>query len=79
MNSLLKKQGVWTSREEVFEAFKMQAVTVKQPFWYKRRNLYNLVFHTAGGDVTFKAVNREVLPYINYLLYKVESSGRKWM
>jgi putative membrane protein len=76
---LIKKQGVWTSREEVFEAFKMQAVTVKQPFWYKRRNLYNLVFHTAGGDVTFKAVNREVLPYINYLLYKVESSGRKWM
>jgi putative membrane protein len=76
---LKKKQGVWTSREEVFESFKMQAVTVKQPFWYKRRNLYNLVFHTAGGDVTFKAVNREVLPYINYLLYKVESSGRKWM
>ncbi|MCM4160265.1 hypothetical protein FHG64_04225 [Antarcticibacterium flavum] len=76
---LIKKQGVWTSREEVFEAFKMQAVTVKQPFWYKRRNLYNLVFHTAGGDVTFKAVNREVIPYINYLLYKVESSDRKWM
>ncbi|HSI70563.1 MAG TPA: PH domain-containing protein [Gillisia sp.] len=76
---LIKKQGVWTAREEVFEVFKMQAVTVKQPFWYKRRNLYNLVFHTAGGDVTFKAVNREVLPYINYLLYKVESGNRKWM
>jgi putative membrane protein len=76
---LVKKQGVWTSREEVFEVYKMQAVTVKQPFWYKRRNLYNLVFHTAGGDVTFKAVNGRVLPYINYLLYKVESSGRKWM
>lgn len=76
---LTKKQGVWTSREEVFEVYKMQAVTVRQPFWYKRRNLYNLVFHTAGGDVTFKAVKGEVLPYINYLLYKVESSGRKWM
>lgn len=76
---LQKKQGVWNFRSENFEIFKMQAVTVKQPFWYKRRNLVNLKFHTAGGDVTFKAVNKDVLPYINYLLYKVESSDKRWM
>lgn len=76
---LQKKQGVWNEREERFELFKMQSVTVKQPFWYKRKNLINIVFHTAGGDVSFKAVNKDILHYVNYILYKVESTNRKWM
>lgn len=76
---LQKKQGVWSSREERLELFKLQSVTVKQPFWYKRRNLVNVVFHTAGGDVSFKAVSKDILAYVNYLLYKVESTHRKWM
>ncbi len=76
---LQKKQGVWNKREENFEIFKMQAVTVKQPIWYKRRNLINVRFHTAGGDMIFRAVNKTVIPYLNYLLYKVESSTKRWM
>lgn len=76
---LQKKQGVWNKREERFELFKMQSVTVRQPFWYKRRNLVNIVFHTAGGDVSFKAVHKEILFYINYILFKVESTDKKWM
>lgn len=76
---LQKKQGVWNRREERFELFKLQAVSVRQPFWYKRRKLVNLVFHTAGGDVTFKAVDMQVIPYINYILYKAEATNRKWM
>ncbi|UJH91263.1 PH domain-containing protein [Antarcticibacterium sp. 1MA-6-2] len=76
---LQKKQGVWNKKEELFEVFKMQSVTVKQPFWYRRRNLINVMFHTAGGDVSFRAVNRDILTYINYVLYKAESTGRKWM
>lgn len=76
---LQKKQGVWNRREERFEMYKMQSVTIKQPLWYKRRDLFNLVFHTAGGDVTFKAVGRSVMVYINYILYKAEATNRKWM
>lgn len=76
---LQKKQGVWNSREERFELFKLQAVSVRQPFWYKRRKLVNLVFHTAGGDITFKAVTQKVIPYINYILYKAEVTHRRWM
>lgn len=76
---LQKKQAVWNKREDIFEIYKMQAVTIKQPIWYKRRNLVNVNFHTAGGDISFKAVNKKILPFINYILYKVESSGRKWM
>lgn len=76
---LHKKQAVWNKREDIFEMHKMQGVTIKQPIWYKRRNLVNVNFHTAGGDISFKAVNKKILPFINYILYKVESSGRKWM
>lgn len=76
---LQKKQGVWNKKEELFEVFKMQSITVKQPLWYRRRNLVNVVFHTAGGDVSFRAVDKQILAYINYVLYKAESTGRKWM
>lgn len=76
---LLKKRGVWNKREDNFEIFKMQGVSVNQPLWYKRRNLVNVYFHTAGGDISFKAVTKEILPYINYMLYKEESTNRRWM
>lgn len=79
-NEFLKKyQGVWNKREEQVEIFKMQAVTIKQPIWYKKRGLLNLEFHTAGGDVTFKAVNNQIYPWLNYILYKIESSNKRWM
>ena len=76
---LQKKQGVWNKREESVEIYKMQGVTIKQPYWYKKRNLVNLQLHTAGGDVSFKAVKKDVYPYLNYILYKVESSSKRWM
>lgn len=76
---LYKNQGVWNKRRESFEIYKMQAITVTQPFWYKRRNLINLNFHTAGGDMSFRAVDKSIIPYLNYLLYKIESSQKRWM
>ena len=76
---LNKYYGVWNKREEQVEIFKMQAFTIKQPVWYKKRGLFNLEFHTAGGDVTFKAVSDKVFPWLNYILFKVESSRKRWM
>jgi putative membrane protein len=76
---LHKFQGVWNKSEEQVEIYKMQGVTIKQPIWYRRRGLFNLEFHTAGGDVTFKAVNHNVFPWINYIMYKIESSRKRWM
>ncbi len=78
-NFLKKYQGVWNKSEEQVEIFKMQALTVKQPLWYKKRGLYNLEFHTAGGDISFKAVNNKIFPWLNYILYKIESSSKRWM
>lgn len=76
---LRKKSGVWNKREGKLETYKIQSITVSQPYFYKKRKLMDLVFHTAGGDLSFKAVSRKVLPYINYAFYKIESSREGWM
>jgi putative membrane protein len=76
---LQKKRGLWNKTEETLELFKIQSISVKQPIWYRRRNLVNIVFHTAGGDLKFYAVNNDILRYINYVLYKAEVSKRNWM
>lgn len=78
-NFVQKKYGVWNKVEEQVEIYKLQAVTVQQPVWYKRKELLNLTFHTAGGDLSFRAVHLDILPFINYLLFKIESSRKPWM
>lgn len=76
---LIIKQGLWTQKTEVLELFKMEGVSLSQPFWYRKRGLYNLTFHTAGGDLKMRAMPEDFLKEINFLLYKVESSQSVWM
>lgn len=76
---LFIKQGLWTQKLEILELYKMEGVSIKQPFWYKRRKLYNLTFHTAGGDLQMRAMPEKFLSEINYLLFKAESSPQAWM
>ncbi|HEY9185885.1 MAG TPA: PH domain-containing protein [Salegentibacter sp.] len=76
---LQKKTGFWNKTEETLELYKIQSVSVKQPIWYHRKNLINVVFHTAGGDLRFYAVTKEILPSINYVLYKAEATSKNWM
>ncbi len=76
---LQKKKGLWNMTEETLELFKIQSTSVKQPIWYRRRDLVNVVFHTAGGDLRFYALTKDILPYVNYVLYKAEVTSRNWM
>lgn len=76
---LQKKTGFWNQTEETLELFKIQSISVKQPIWYRRKNLVNVVFHTAGGDLRFSAVNIDILQYVNYVLYKAEVNSKHWM
>lgn len=76
---LVIEQGLWTQVQQIVEIYKLEGVSVRQPFWYKRRNLHNLVFHTAGGDMSIRAVPFDFVKQINYMLYKVETSDRPWM
>lgn len=77
---LIRHSGVWIEKEEFLEMFRLQAVSVSQPIWYKKRGLVNLTFHSAGGDIAFKMVyKRQVYPLLNYLNYRIESTERAWM
>ena len=77
---LVKYSGVWNHKKEIVEMYRLQAVSVSQPLWYKRRGLVNLTFHSAAGDIDFPLVYiEEVKPWINYLLYRVESTEEAWM
>ncbi|WP_283639570.1 PH domain-containing protein [Mesonia mobilis] len=78
-NFIIKKQGIWNQETEILELYKLQSVTVKQPLWFKKRKLYNLEFHTAGGDLSFPLVHEEVLKNLNYSFYKIETSTKAWM
>ncbi|MDT0677415.1 PH domain-containing protein [Autumnicola musiva] len=76
---LVKSYGVWDKTTQVTELYKLQAISVKRPFWYKRRGLVNLIFHTAGGDISFRAVNEDVLKFMNYSIYRMVTSTLAWM
>ncbi|WP_423818694.1 PH domain-containing protein [Salinimicrobium sp. TIG7-5_MAKvit] len=77
---LIRYSGVWVQKEEYLEVFRLQAVSVSQPLWYKKRGLGNLTFHSAGGDVDFPMVKmEEVQPILNCLIYKIEVTEKAWM
>ncbi len=76
---IIKKHGFWSSVEGRLETFKIQAITIREPYFYQKRDLVNILFHTAGGDVSFHAVHKDILPYINFVFYKIESSEKNWM
>ena len=76
---VIKRKGVWTQKTEIIELYKLQAVSVDQPIWYKKRGLFNYTFHTAGGDISFPITTAKMQRYINYALYRVEIDKKAWM
>lgn len=77
---LYKYSGIWNRKMEIIEVYKLQAVSLSQPIWYKNRQLLNLTFHSSGGDISFKLIQKQqALELANYLLYKIEDSKKPWM
>jgi len=76
---ITKSYAGWDETIEIVEIYKLQGITVKQPLWYKRRNLVHIIFHNAAGDITFRAVDKAILEKINYCLYSIERTNKAWM
>lgn len=77
---LVKHSGIWSKKKEFVEMFKLQSISVSQPIWYKKRGLVNFTFHSAGGDISYPLVQKkEIVPLMNYLMYKIESTTKPWM
>lgn len=77
---IVKHSGVWRSKRQYVEIWKLQSVSILQPFWYRKKDLVNLILYSAGGDIFFELIDRnEAESLIDYLLYKSESTSRGWM
>lgn len=77
---ILKNSGVWENKQQYLEIWKLQAVSISQPLWYRKKNLVTLTFHSAGGDVSFELIDRnKAESLMDYVLYKIESTSRGWM
>lgn len=72
-------RGKWTRHEQIIELYKIEGISIKQPIWYRKRAIYNLQIHTAGGDVWLRAVPKSFLKEVNFTLFKIESAHKAWM
>lgn len=60
--------------------YKVQTVDIRQTFFQRRRNLANLVLHSAAGKVVLPYISIESARFLrDYALYKAESTERSWM
>ncbi len=77
---IVKYSGVWRRKKQYLEMWKLQSVSISQPLWYEKQGLADLIFHSAGGDISFEVIDKnqaEIL--MDYLLFKIESSSGEWM
>ncbi len=62
------------------ELFKVQNVKMKQTFFQKRRKVADIILQTASGKINIPSITMERANELyDYILYKVETSTKKWM
>lgn len=77
---MIKHSGVWVKKKQYLEVYRLQAVSIRQPLWYKRKGLVNLTFHSAGGDIVFNGVKKEkIISLVNMIVYQIERTKEPWM
>jgi putative membrane protein len=77
---LLIGRGAIHTVWEQAESFKTQSVDFKQSFFQKRRGLASLSVNNASGRIIIPYISEEMANQLmNYLLYHVETSNKKWM
>lgn len=77
---LYTKSGVIGERHHLLKWFKVQAVSIKQSIYQRRKNLGDIYFYTAAGSIKIPYLKMEYAEALrDYALYKIESSEEKWM
>ncbi|MGA0231922.1 MAG: PH domain-containing protein, partial [Saprospiraceae bacterium] len=72
--------GLFGRSRQVVENHKIQNIHLKETPFQRRRGLSTVELHTASGVLTVPDIKRhDAYSMKNYLLYKVESSKKKWM
>ena len=77
---LMIRGGLFGDKAETLPIIKLQNVEINQSPYQRRNQLANVKIYTAAGSVTIPYVpyNRAV-ELADYLLYKTESSNKRWM
>lgn len=66
--------------ETLLKWFKIQGVEIQQGIYQRRKNLCNLVFHTAAGTVKIPYIEIEKAKKMeDFILFKIENSEESWM
>lgn len=77
---LKNNRGTFGNHYEVLQLYKVQAVSIKQSWYQRRKDLASVVFHTAAGSLKIPFIPLEQAEALeNFVLYKIETDSRKWM
>ncbi len=79
-SQLIVGKGAINTVWQQAESFKTQSVDFRQSFFQKRRGLASLRVNNASGQVNIPYIPEDMAyKLMNYLLYHVETSNKKWM
>lgn len=72
--------GWLVNRRIMLQSFKLQSVRFSQSIFQRRRGTAHLRLYTAGGALSLRFLDvKEATEMYNYLLYKIETTDKKWM
>jgi len=77
---ILTEQGIIGKEYILLQWYKVQSVSIRQSFYQQRKNVADIYFFTAAGNVSVPYLPLDkALALKNYVLYKVETDQREWM
>lgn len=77
---VLTESGIFGTSFTLLKWYKIQSVKVRQSIYQRRKEVADLYFYTASGEVKIPYIPLEkALVIKNFVLYKVESSQENWM
>ena len=77
---MMIRGGLFGDKAETLPIIKLQNVEINQSPYQRRKKLANVTIYTAAGSVTIPYVSYDrAIQLADYLLYKTESSNKRWM
>lgn len=77
---LIIRGGLFGDKAETLPIIKLQNVEISQSPYQRRRELANVTIYTAAGSVTIPYIDYDkAIRLSDYLLFKTESSKKRWM
>ena len=79
-SQLIVGKGAIKTMWQQAESFKTQSVDFRQTFFQKRRGLASLRVNNASGQIDIPYIPEDMAnKLMNYILYHIETSNKKWM